>query len=71
MKKLFCVSVIDSNNVYGLESPIIFHIKCEDSNQAKDAVREMLEEEYEFEPEWIDGLEIFTCELTDANIVEI
>jgi hypothetical protein len=71
MKKLFCVAVTDPNNVYGVESPIIFHIKCEDSNQAEDAVREMLEEEYEFEPEWIDGLEIFTYELTDANIVEI
>jgi hypothetical protein len=71
MKKLFCVVVSDPNNVYGLESPIIFHVKSDDSNRADDAVREMLEEEYGYEKEWIDDFEIFTFEVSDSEIIEI
>jgi hypothetical protein len=71
MKKLFCVCVTDPNNVYGLESPIIFHVKCEDSNKADEEVRGMLEEEYEYEKEWINELEIFTFEVSDSEIIEI
>jgi hypothetical protein len=71
MKKLFCVCVTDPNNVYGLESPIIFHVKADDSNKADDAVRGMLEEEYEYEKEWINELDIFTFEVSDSEIIEI
>jgi hypothetical protein len=71
MKKLFCVCVADPSGDCGLESPIIFHIKCEDSNQADEAVREMLEEEYGYEPEWIEGFEIFTFEVGESDIVEL
>ena len=70
MKKLFCVVVSDPTGYVDLESPIIFHIRCEDSNQADETVREMLFDEYEYEPEWIEGFDIFTFEVTDADIIE-
>jgi hypothetical protein len=31
----------------------------------------MLEEEYEYEKEWINELEIFTFEVSDSEIIEI
>ena len=71
MKKLFCVCVTDPTGYVDLESTIIFHIKCEDSNQADDAVREMLEEEYNYEPEWIEGFDIFTFEVDEPTIIEL
>jgi hypothetical protein len=71
MKKLFCVVVTDPTGYVDLESPLIFHIKCEDSNQADDAVREMLFDEYGYDLEWIDGFEIFAFEVTDLDIIEL
>jgi hypothetical protein len=71
MKKLFCVVVTDHNDTIGLVSPIIFHIKCEDSNQAESKVQEMLEEEYKYVPDDVEVLDIFTFEVTDLDIIEL
>ena len=71
MKKLFCVSVTDPSENVGLDSPIIFHIKCETSDQAEEAVREMLEEEYEYDTDQIESFDIFTFEVTDLDIIEL
>ena len=72
MKKLFCVVVTDPAYVIGLDSPIIFHIKCEDSNKAEEAVvNEMVGEEYGYDPQDVDNLDIFTFEVTDTDIIEL
>jgi hypothetical protein len=71
MKKLFCAVVSDPDDVYGLVSPIIYHIKGNNSTQVEDAVREMLEDEYDYEPKWIEQLDIFTFEVTDVEIIEL
>jgi hypothetical protein len=71
MKKLFCAVVSDPGDVYGLVSPIIYHIKGNNSTQVEDAVREMLEDEYGYEPKWIEQLDIFTFEVTDVEIIEL
>ena len=71
MKKLFCVVVTDPAYVIGLDSPIIFHIKCEDSDKAEEAVKEMLGEEYEYDPQDVDNLGTFSFEVTDVDIIEI
>jgi hypothetical protein len=71
MKKLFCVVVSDWTGAAGLESPIIFHIKCSASNIAEDAVKEMLEEEYNFLSETIEELDIFSFEVRDTDIIEL
>ncbi len=71
MKKLFCVVVTDPNGDNGLESPIIFHIKCEEQSNSEEAVKEMLEEEYGYEPEWIENFDIFSFEVTDLDIIEL
>jgi hypothetical protein len=71
MKQLFCVVVADAHEMVGLDSPIIFHIKCEDSDKAEEAVKEMLEEEYEYDAEVVEGLDIFSFEVTDLDIIEL
>jgi hypothetical protein len=71
MKKLFCVVVTDPDYVIGLDSPIIFHIKCEDSNTAEEAVNEMASKEYAYDPQDVDHLDIFSFEVTDLDIIEI
>ena len=71
MKKLFCVVVADAHEMVGLDSPIVFHIKCEDSDKAEEAVKEMLEEEYGYDAEIIEDLDIFAFEVTDLDIIDI
>lgn len=72
MKKLFCVVVTDPAYVIGLDSPIIFHIKCEDSNTAEEeAVNEMVGEDYGYDPQDVDNLDIFSFEVTDLDIIEL
>jgi len=72
MKKLFCVVVTDPDYVIGLDSPIIFHIKCEDSNTAEEAaVNDMIGEDYGYDPQDVEQLDIFAFEVTDADIIEI
>ena len=72
MKKLFCVVVTDSAYVIGLDSPIIFHIKCEDSNTAEEtAVSEMVGEDYVYDPQDVDNLDTFSFEVTDLDIIEL
>jgi hypothetical protein len=72
MKKLFCVVVTDPAWVIGLDSPIIFHIKCEDSNQAEESVvNDMVGEEYGYDPQDVDNLDIFSFEVTDSDIIKL
>jgi hypothetical protein len=72
MKKLFCVVVTDPDYVIGLDSPIIFHIKCEDSRMAEEeAVSEMIGEDYGYDPQDVEQLDIFAFEVTDLDIIEI
>jgi hypothetical protein len=70
MKKLFCVVVTDSTG-YGLDSPLIFHIKGNNSTQVEDAVQEMLTEEYAHELKRIKEFDIFTLDVTDLDIIEL
>lgn len=73
MKKLFCVVVSDAGYGYdvGLDSPVIFHIKCKESEKAKDEVKKMMADEYGYDEEVIDELDIFSFEVTDVDIIEI
>ena len=71
MKKLFCTVVTDPNGCIDLESPLIFHIKGNNSTQVEDAVHEILGNEYEYELDWIKELDIFTFEVTDLDIIEL
>ena len=71
MKKLFCVVVADAHEMVGLDSPIVFHIKCEDSEKAEAATREMLEEEYGYDSQIVEDLDIFAFEVTDLDIIEL
>ena len=72
MKKLFCVVVTDPAFVIGLDSPMIVHIKCEDSNTAEEtAVNVMVGEEYGYDPQDVDNLDIFSFEVTDLDIIEL
>ena len=71
MKKLFCVVVSDAGYSTGLDSPVIFHIKCEQSEQAEDEVKGMMVDEYGYDGEAIDEFDIFSFEVTDADIIEI
>ena len=73
MKKLFCVVVTDPDYVIGLDSPIIFHIECENKDEAEDFVLEDLssEEDYGYDPEDVKSLDIFAFPVTDANIIEV
>jgi hypothetical protein len=71
MKKLFCVVVADAGYSVGLDSPIIFHIKGNNSTQVEDAVHELLEDEYGYSAEIVKGLDIFSFEVTDLDIIEL
>ena len=70
MKQLFCVVVTDPNEVIGLDSPIIFHVECEGQEQAEAFALEDLssEEDYGYEQEDVDALDIFSFPITDAII---
>jgi len=73
MKKLFCVVVTDPNEVIGLVSPIIFHVECENKGQAEDFALEDLssEEDYGYEKEDVDALDIFSFPVTDLDIIKL
>lgn len=73
MKKLFCVVVTDPNYVIGLNSPIIFHVECESHEQAEGAALEDLssEEDYGYDPEDVESLDIFSFPVTDSDIIKL
>ncbi len=72
MKKLFCVVVAEAGYLVGLESPIVYHVRCEDSDKANEAIKEMLVEEYEYDPEIVkDHLDIFSFEVTENDIIDL
>ena len=72
MKKLFCVVVTDVEYMIGLDSPIIFHMRCDDPlNKVEEAVKERLKEEYGYDPQDIEVLHIFSFEVTDLDIIEL
>ena len=68
MKRLFCTVVTDFQGTF--ESPIIFHIQAETMDHAEKCTREQLLE-YEYSEEAIDeDFEIFTFEVSEADIIE-
>jgi hypothetical protein len=72
-KKLYCVVVTDPADVLGcLDSPIIFHIRTTSSDQAEVKVKEELcsEDEYGYDPDDVESLDIFTFEVTELDILE-
>jgi len=72
-KKLYCVVITDPADVLGcLESPIIFHIRTTSSDQAEVKVKEELcsEDEYGYDPDDVEALDIFTFEVTELDILE-
>jgi len=73
MKQLFCVVVTDPDYVIGLDSPIIFHVECDSQEQAEAFAIEDLssQEDYGYEQEDIDTLDIFSYPITAENIIKI
>jgi hypothetical protein len=71
MKKLFCIVVTDPSGDIGLDSPIIFHIKGNNQTQVEDATNELLEDEYGYDADIVKGLDIFSFEVTDLDIIEL
>jgi len=73
MKQLFCVVVTDPDYVVGLDSPIIFHVECENKEQAEDFALEDLssEEDYGYEKEDVDALDVFSFPVTDLDIIKL
>jgi hypothetical protein len=72
-KKLYCVVITDPADVLGcLESPIIFHIRTTSRDQAEVKVKEELcsEDEYGYDPDDVEALDIFTFEVTELDILE-
>ena len=71
-KKLYCVVVTDPADVLGcLESPIIFHIKTDEAPAAEaKVIEELTSEDYGYDIEDVAGLDIFTFEVTELDIVE-
>ena len=70
--KLYCVVVTDPDDVLGcLESPIIFHIKTNSLFTAEEKVKsELISEDYSYELNDVDGLDIFVFEVTELDIIE-
>ena len=73
MKQLFCVIVTDPDYVIGLDSPIIFHVECDSQEQAEAFAIEDLssEEDYGYEQEDVDALDIFSYPVTIESIIKI
>ena len=73
MSQLFCVVVTDPNEVIGLVSPIVFHVECENKEQAEDFALGDLssEEDYGYEPEDVECLDIFSFPVTDLDIIKL
>ena len=71
-KKLYCVVVTDPADVLGcLESPIIFHVKTTSSDRAEAKVKsELTSEDYGYDPDDVEALDIFTFEVTELDILE-
>jgi hypothetical protein len=59
--------------VIGLVSPIVFHVECENTGQAEDFALEDLssEEDYGYEPEDVECLDIFSFPVTDLDIIKL
>ena len=73
MKQLFCIVITDPDYVIGLESPIIYHVECDSQEQAEAFVIKELSspEDYGYEQEDIDTLDIFSYPVTAENIIKI
>jgi hypothetical protein len=73
MKQLFCVVVTDPDYVIGLDSPIIFHVECDSQEQAEAFAIEDLssQEDYGYEKEDVDALDVFAFPVTDLDIVKL
>lgn len=71
MKRLFCTVVTDFDGQF--DSPLIFHTKAETSEQAEDRARGELVEYHELASldEVDDMFDIFTFEVTEADIIEV
>jgi hypothetical protein len=69
MKELFCVVVTDPNYVIGLDSPIIYLIECGSKEEAEDfVVEELSSEDYGYDPEDVEFLDIFSFPVKDSII---
>lgn len=72
MKKLFCSVVTDPTDALGsLESPIIFHVSASELSEVEEGIKTTLVEEYEYDPESVEMLDIFSFEVRDVDVVEL
>ena len=73
MKQLFCVVVTDPDYVVGLDSPIIFHVECETQEQAEAFALEDLssEEDYGYDFDALNFIDIFSFPVTDLDIIKL
>jgi hypothetical protein len=69
---LYCVVVTDPADVLGcLESPIIFHVKSISADRAEERTKsELTSEDYGYDPEDVENLDIFTFKVTNLDILE-
>lgn len=70
MKKLFCVVVTDPQQLVGLDSPIIYHVRHESWQKAEDFVKDRLVQDYEYYIETVEDLDMFTFEVKETDILE-
>jgi len=68
MKRLFCTVVTDLNGTF--ESPIIFHIQAETMDHAEKCTREQLVESGYGDETIDDSFDMFTFEVSEADIIE-
>jgi len=68
MKRLFCTEVTDLNGTF--ESPIIFHIQAETMDHAEKCTREQLVESGYGDETIDDSFDMFTFEVSEADIIE-
>lgn len=72
MKNLFCSVVTDPSDALGsLESPIIFHVKAKSLLEVEAGVKQMLIDEYEYDTEAVESLDIFSFKVIESDIVEL
>ena len=73
MKQLFCVVVTYPEDVIVLESPIIYHVECDSQEQAEAfAIQDLSsEEDYGYEKEDVDALDVFSFPVTDLDIIKL
>ena len=63
--------VTDAGGMTGLENPIIFHTRSESDLKSEAFVLDLLRDEYDYSAETVEGLDIFTFEVKESEIMDV